>query len=78
MDECYSMSNSIYQVFLYNIGNSHTAVWFKIIIITLSKWLNNSIWSIIGSIIGTTNLGLSEPVMAIKGYSEFSKALMNL
>ena len=34
-----NISNSIYQVFLYNIDNLYTAIWFQITIIILRKWI---------------------------------------
>ena len=56
----FNISNSLYQVFLWNIDNLHRAEWFQKTII-LSKWLNNSIWSIDATLTGTTTLGQSGP-----------------
>ena len=51
-------SSSIYQVFLSNTNKLHVAVGFQIIIIIiLSKWLNNSIWPIDGILTGIPTLG---------------------
>ena len=48
-------NNSVHQVFLCNMNNLHTAVWFLITII-LSKRFNSSIWLIEGTLIDTTTL----------------------
>ena len=49
----FNIRNSIYQVFLCDINYLHTAEWVQIV--TLSKWLNNSIWFIDGTLTGTIN-----------------------
>ena len=64
----FNISNSIHQIFLFNIYDLHTAVLFQIIIIIIiiiviifSKWLNSSIWSIHEALTCTTNQGKSGP-----------------
>ena len=37
-----NINNSIYQIFMWNINNLHTAVWFQIMII-VKRLLNNSV-----------------------------------
>ena len=56
----FSISNSIYQVFLSNTNNLYAAVWFKVTIIT-SKRLNSSIWPIDGTLTGTSSPNQSGP-----------------
>ena len=55
----FSISNFIYEVFLSNINNFHTTVWFQTTNIENNKWLNSSIRPIDGTLIGTTVPGQS-------------------
>ena len=58
----FNNTNSVHNVFLWNIDILHTAMWSQIIAITIcSKWWNSSIWPIVGTLTGTTNLGKIGP-----------------